>query len=388
MTQVALLACPDYERENLVRTVTRALELSGFAPAAFAGMKVVIKPNLLSPSAPEKAVATHPEFFRAVARVVKDAGAASITVAENPAVASFTKALSKCGYMDAVEEMGIQVAEVGKSRVVFCEKARAFRRWEISEAFCDADVIVSLPKFKTHGITYVTGAVKNLFGTIPGLEKSRWHLKAPDHTDFADMLLDLNEVLAHGFSPQKPIVHIMDAILAQEGEGPGPAGTARQIGAVLAGKSPVAVDWVATQVAGLDVNKVATITRGFGRDLFCAAEGEIEVKGDTIAARRVAGFVPTRGGFRSNMMRGPATWRVTRNWLTPKPVPNPGKCTLCYQCMNICASKAIGKAASGTKTPLYDHEKCIRCYCCAEICPEAAIELKKNWLQELVGMCG
>ncbi|MBU2490179.1 MAG: DUF362 domain-containing protein, partial [Proteobacteria bacterium] len=314
--------------------------------------------------------------------------AASVTVAENPAVASFTRALTKCGYMDAVEELGIQVADVAKTRVVFSEKARAFRRWEISEAFCEADIIISLPKFKTHGITYVTGAVKNLFGAIPGLEKSKWHLKAPDHTDFADMLLDLNEVLAHGFSPQKPILHVMDAILAQEGEGPGPAGSPRHIGAVLAGKSPVAVDWVATQVAGLDVNKVATITRGFDRDLFCASEKDIEVMGDTIASRRITGFVPTKGGFRSNMMRGPATWRVTRNWLTPKPVPQADKCTLCYQCMKICASSAISKASPGAKTPIYDHDKCIRCYCCAEICPEAAIDLKAGWLQKLLGLFG
>ena len=92
----------------------------------------------------------------------------------------------------------------------------------------DADIIINLPKLKTHGLTTITCAVKNLFGLIPGLEKSQWHMKAPGREGFAELLLDLNEALMHGLSEPKPMLHLVDAVVGQEGNGPGPSGTPRR----------------------------------------------------------------------------------------------------------------------------------------------------------------
>ncbi|MFP4474762.1 MAG: DUF362 domain-containing protein [Desulfatibacillaceae bacterium] len=382
MNKVSLQKCEEYDREKLADTITQGLRDIGFDPATLSGRNVVLKPNILMPSPAEKAVTTHPEFFAAACRVVTENGG-NATVVESPAMASLDKAMRKIGFAEIAEQYGVAVADPEDAEVLFCEDAVTYKRFEISRAFHEADIIINLPKFKTHGITYMTGAVKNLFGSIAGLNKSRWHMKVPDPGEFAEMLLDLNVAFVHGFDPKKTMLHVMDAVVGQEGEGPGPAGKPKHIGAVIVGQSPVAVDCVATRVSGLSVKKVHTINAGYERDLGVSSEKDIEIVGERIEDMVVSGYQATRNSIFSNMMRGPLTSRTLRNWMTEKPFPQKDLCTLCYQCMKICPAKAISKAEKGAQVPAYDYDKCIRCYCCAEICPEAAIRLKKGWLQKL-----
>jgi uncharacterized protein (DUF362 family)/Pyruvate/2-oxoacid:ferredoxin oxidoreductase delta subunit len=285
-----------------------------------------------------------------------------------------------------IEKHGIEIAEVTGAEVLFHEGSLKYKRFEISKALFDVDIIINLPKFKTHGITYVTGAVKNLFGTIPGLDKSKWHMKASTAEDFSEFLLDLNEALLHGFKEKKRILHVMDAIVTQEKDGPGPSGTPKKIGAVIIGESPVAVDCVAVQVAGLDMNMVHTITGGFRRNLGVGSPGEIEIRGAAIDDVRVNDFVPTGHAFLTSFgARWPVNTVLFKNLFTEKPVPVEVDCTLCYQCRKICPAGAIGDSDGKRKVPVYDYQKCIRCYCCKEICPQAAISLKRGSLQWVMG---
>lgn len=385
MPVVSLLRCDTYDNVVLKERIYQSLRLIGFDPEQFRNARVVVKPNLLMPAKEEKAIITHAEFFRAVVQVVKQNGGTPVLV-ESPAVHSLERTIRKTGYAEVVETENVTIADPTQTRTLTFDAAKKFKHIDISEAYFDADIILNLPKFKTHGITYITGAVKLLFGAIPGLEKSKMHLRSPTPEAFSEFLLDLYGAMNYGLSPPKPIIHLMDAIMVQEGEGPGPAGIPRRLNAVLAGDNGIAVDYVATMIAGLDIGKAFTVVNGFERDYGVSSPEEITVLGETIAAMQVHDFIPATGGsIFSNMFRWPFNTPFLKNMLLDRPVPNEDRCTLCYQCRKICASGSISESDGKKKIPVYDYKKCIRCYCCLEICPEAAIEKQKGRFQWILG---
>jgi uncharacterized protein (DUF362 family)/Pyruvate/2-oxoacid:ferredoxin oxidoreductase delta subunit len=385
MPTVSLLRCEKYENRLLKDSIRKSLANIGFDLKTLKKARVVIKPNLLMPSKDEKAIITHSEFFRAVVQIVKKAGGTPVLL-ESPAIHSLERAIRKTRYAQVVESESIAVADPARTRALHFEGAKKFKHIDISEGYFDADIIINLPKFKTHGITYITGAVKLLFGAIPGVEKSKMHLRAPTPEEFSEFILDLYGAMNYGFSPPKPILHIMDAILVQEGEGPGPAGKPKWLNAVLAGDNGIAVDYVAARVAGLDVKKALTVVNGFKRKYGLSSADEIEVIGASIESLRPDLFEPATGGsIFSNMFRWPFTTPTFKNLFLDRPAPREDRCTLCYQCKKICASGAISESSGKRKVPSYDYATCIRCYCCLEICPEAAITKERGWLQWMLG---
>jgi uncharacterized protein (DUF362 family)/NAD-dependent dihydropyrimidine dehydrogenase PreA subunit len=384
MTRVALLKCEDYDSLLIREKMVEALNLIGLGPGIFEGKKVVIKPNLLSATAPEKSVVTHPEFFRAALRIVRDHGGTPL-LCESPAFQPLGKVMKKTGYDQIAEEEGCEVAEPRDTAILFSDGPCQYKRFEISSAVFDADIIVNLPKFKTHGLTYITGAVKNLFGLIYGLNKSQWHLKARSKEEFSEFLLDYYSALLKGFERPKVFVHLMDAVMGLEGEGPGPAGTPRKIGAILAGDDAVSVDAVATRLVGLHLKEALTVTLGEKRGLGTGALEKIDVLGASLDVFGVRDYVPSKSSGRSPVSRWPLNTKTLKNLLIEKPVPSRDRCTLCYQCKAICPGGAIGASEGESAVPSYDYDRCIRCYCCMEICPEAAIDLKRGKLQWLLG---
>lgn len=385
MPKVSLLRCSEYENGLLTDVIRGSLANIDFDLKRFDGARVVVKPNLLMPSAPEKAIITHPEFFRAMVQIVRANGGTPILL-ESPAIHSLERAVKKTAYRRVVEEEGVELADPGKTRPLHYDGAKRFKHLAISEGYFDADIIISLPKFKTHGVTYITGCVKMLLGAIPGLEKSRMHMRAPTPEEFSEFLLDLYGAMNFGFDPPKPIVHIMDAILVQEGEGPGPAGTPRRMDAVLAGENGIAVDYVASRLAGLDTARCLTVQNGFARNYGVSSPEDIRVAGDPIEMLKIEDFRPATGAsFFSNMFRWPFNTTLFKNLLLDRPVPREEKCTLCYQCQKICPAGAISASSGKRKVPAYNYDVCIRCYCCLEICPESAIEKGRGRLQWAMG---
>jgi uncharacterized protein (DUF362 family)/Pyruvate/2-oxoacid:ferredoxin oxidoreductase delta subunit len=380
MVKVSLVRCAGYRHDLLEEAITESLMNIGFPLQSFEKKNVVLKPNLMMASAVEKAIITHPAFFRAVAGIVQDHGGRVLLV-ESPAMESVKRVISKGEYGPLVEELGITVPSAAERGVILNPRERRFRRFEVLRSVLDADIVINLPKLKTHGLTYITGATKNLFGLVPGLEKSRWHMKAPGEQAFAELLLDLNEALMYGFSSPKPILHLVDAIIGQEGNGPGPSGIPREIGAVLASANPVAADYVAADLLGFDYRSVTSVLAGFERDLGVSSPDDIDCIGEGIDSARINDFRPARHRIlTATLDRWPFNTKRFRNLFTSRPVPAEEKCILCYQCRTICPAGAIEKANGSTRVPRYDYEKCIRCYCCMEICPEAAIELKPGAL--------
>jgi Pyruvate/2-oxoacid:ferredoxin oxidoreductase delta subunit len=219
---------------------------------------------------------------------------------------------------------------------------------------------------------------------IYGLNKSQWHLKARSKEEFSEFLLDYYSALLRGFEKPKVFIHLMDAVMGMEGEGPGAGGTPRKIGAVLAGQDAVSVDAVATRVVGLPLKEVLTVTLGERRGLGTGAFERIELLGADLDAFQIRDYVPTRASGGNPMGHWPLNTRVLKDLLVEKPAPSKERCTLCYQCKAICPGGAISESQGESGVPSYDYDKCIRCYCCMEICPEAAIRLKKGKLQWLV----
>lgn len=384
MTKVALIKCSDYKDDLLIKVIKDGLGKIGFDFAQLKNARVGLKPNLLMAAKPDKAVTTHPLFFKAVAKIVIEHGGTPI-LTECHGFGPVKSVLNSTGYSEVIKELGMQAGEMDETAELHYPQAKLMKRIEISKAFFDVDIIINLPKFKTHGFTYMSGAVKNLFGTIPGLRKARMHLRFPEPNGFSEWLLDLNGALLNGFEKPKKIIHIMDAIVGQEGEGPGPSGTPKKIGAVIFGSDPVAVDFVAAGVAGLDYKKVPTIMLGFKRDFTVSSPDDISVIGQSIEDLRVKDFQPTKSSFSSHIFRGWLVGPTVKNIFIEKPWPGEEKCTLCYKCKSVCPAEAISDARQNRKIPLYDYKKCIRCYCCIEFCPEAAIALKKGKLQWLLG---
>lgn len=384
MIEVALLRCERYSVPELKKVIHEGIDAVGFPLRSFRGARVALKPNLLSASGPESGIVTHPRFFEAAAEIVIDYGGRPVLV-ESPAVASLKSAIRKAGYDEVLGRLNIGVADVSAVAKISYPEALKFKTFEIIQAFLDADLIVNLPKFKTHGLTYVTAAVKNLFGAVPGMRKSQMHLKCPDREDFSGMILDLYGAFLHGFNPPKALLHVMDAVTALEGDGPGSGGRPRAMNAVVVGTDAVAVDWVATRVSGLDVRLSPMLVQGFRRGFGVSSEREIEVLGGKIEEMRVHGFIPPKGAGATGMLGIPVIQKTLKRLFTPRPVPVEGRCTLCLRCRTICPAHAIAEGETGQSVPDFDYGKCIRCYCCMEVCPEDAVSLRKGRLQRLLG---
>ena len=220
MTPVSLVACASYDPAVLRAAAARAFDLAdGPDPS---GKTVLLKPNLLSASHPDKAVTTHPEVLRAAIRLFRERGAARILVGESPGWQSASLVAGRTGTRAVVEEEGAEWADFSESAVLEVPEGRVVKRFDVARAALDADILVSLPKLKTHKLLYFTGAAKNLFGIVPGLGKSRYHLRYPERREFGAMITDL--VLA-----SKPAFALMDAGVGMEGPGPG-NGTPRPLG--------------------------------------------------------------------------------------------------------------------------------------------------------------
>jgi uncharacterized protein (DUF362 family)/NAD-dependent dihydropyrimidine dehydrogenase PreA subunit len=238
------------------------------------------------------------------------------------------------------------------------------KRLDLLAAWREADTVISLPKLKTHNLTLVSGAVKNLFGLVPGLAKPGYHAKLADIDQFCDMLLDVADCV-------RPAFTVMDGVLALEGDGPSTGGTPRRLGLVLASTDPVALDDVMCRLIGVSPGGLA---------LFRAAERRarwpvnVEVKGEPVAAVAVRDFRLPAARSAARPMRGSRRLlKLVTRALTPRPVPRRGRCTACGDCAGMCPTQAI---VVKDGLAVVDDGRCIRCYCCHEVCPEAAVDLR------------
>jgi len=339
------------------------------------GEHILLKPNLLLGRAPERAVTTHPSVFRAVAQILQQAGAA-ISYGDSPGFGKPQTAVLRSGLFDIAQELNLELADFTHGETVSFPQGRQNKQFTISRGVLSADGMISLPKMKTHGLTRITGAIKNQFGCIPGTLKAEFHARLPMAELFSQMLVDLNLFL-------KPRLFIMDGIMAMEGNGP-QSGTPCPMNVLLFSSDPVALDATVCKLVNLDPTLVLPIQ--YGVEFGLGTITNIEWVGDPIESFVNPSFDVNRHPLSTTDRLGRPS-RLARRFVVPKPFIRAAKCTACGTCVSVCPvnPKAVEFRGSGrTEPPVHDYQRCIRCYCCQELCPEGAIEVSKPLLGRLI----
>jgi uncharacterized protein (DUF362 family)/NAD-dependent dihydropyrimidine dehydrogenase PreA subunit len=372
---VSIQPLADYQPQAVRAALEAVLApLGGMAAFVRLGQQVLIKPNLLAGKPPERAVTTHPEIVRQVILLVQAAGGV-VSVGDSPGIGTPEVVARKCGIFQVVEETGARFAPFVDS-VPITVREGTFHHLEVAREVLDAEVIINLPKLKTHQMMGYTGAVKNMFGAVVGMRKLRLHLQAgADPAFFALMLLELAERFP-------PALSIMDAVVGMEGNGPS-SGEPVPIGALLASPHPLALDTVATALVGLSERQVWTqrVARETGRT--GSRLQDVTLCGPPLATLRPPAFRPAPTSDIGFGLPKPLK-RSLRRALTARPEIAAG-CVRCGDCVRHCPPHAMTLDGQGVHI---DDAKCIRCFCCQELCPHGAIATRQGVLLRIAAFFG
>jgi uncharacterized protein (DUF362 family)/Pyruvate/2-oxoacid:ferredoxin oxidoreductase delta subunit len=360
-----------YDYPRLKELVVSLLKpLGGIESFVARGDRVLLKPNMLAAKPPEAAVTTHPALVRAVAELVREAGC-EVMIGDSPGLGEFRHVAERSDIQRAATESSAKLVPFDDTIEV--QGAGTFRRITIARAYWDADKVINLPKLKTHEMMTMTCAVKNLFGAVVGAEKAGWHLKAGTSREmFARLLLEI-------YLLKKPALSIVDGIVAMEGNGPG-SGDPVNLGVLLAGVNPVAVDVVAARLAGIpaDLLHVEREARRQGQAGSCWEDVELigaQPADFTGRPFKLPAGLDVQFGLPRFIREG------LRNHLTARPYALKDRCTLCGVCRDACPPGIITIKNSA---PSIDYGRCIRCWCCRELCPSDAMEVKRGIILKAV----
>ena len=371
MDQIVLARCNDYDLPRVRTAIVELLEpLGGMRSFVRAGERILLKPNMLSVKSPEQAVTTHPAVVRAVAELVREAGGRAV-IGDSPGMGGFQRVADRSGIARAAAESGAELVEFNDT--VELPGSGTFRRFTLAKAYWEADKIINLPKLKTHEMMTMTCAVKNLFGAVVGAEKAGWHLKAgASREQFARLLLEI-------YLLKKPVLNLVDAIIAMEGNGPG-SGDPLQVGALIAGVNSVAVDLVAGKLAGIPKELLYVEIEAQRMGLAGTDWEEITLSGTPLDSFPLNPFrLPSGLDTQFGLPKFLST--LLKHQLTSFPAADRQHCVLCGICRDACPPLAIEIKNSALTV---DQGRCIRCWCCRELCPHDAMLVKRSLVLKIV----
>ncbi len=355
--KVSIVGCSSYDNELVYNAVKKAINDIDFEIKP--NIKVLIKPNVLSQNTPDQHVTTHPSVVEAIIRIFKE-HKCKVMIGESSGFyqeGGTNKALEISGIKAVSDKYNIPLINLETKPIkdINDENAVVYKNPKISSLIFDADLVVNAPKLKTHTLVKYTGAVKNLYGAIPGGIKQKLHVLAEKEEKFTQILVDIYQNI-------KPQLNIMDAIIGLEGNGPGSSGIPKKTGFIIASKNAPALDIVASEIIGYDPLNIFTNKYCIERKLVNPAE--IEVIGD----KRIINYKKP-----INVSKIPP-WLI--KWVSGLAIVTPysikKKCIKCGICRDVCPVGAIKLAPY----PIIDKKKCISCYCCHENCPHSAMNLK------------
>ena len=327
-SKVALVRCLTYDEDEVFDAVQSGIDLLG-GPDAFAGAneQILLKPNVLAGDPPDRCVCTHPLILKAVARVFQST-TSSLSYGDSAGHGDSLTNLTSAGLVSTAEQIGLAMADFDRGGQVGFPESPLTKRFLIADGVLAADGIVSLSKLKTHMVTRMTGAVKNLYGCIPGQTKRRYHFTYPSAFAFSQMLVALNLLLK-----PKVRLHIMDGVMTMEGNGPR-NGDPVHIGVLLFSTDPVALDTVMCNLIELNPMRVPTSGPGGRWGLGTYKMEEIDVVGDSLSAARPGSYKVKRGPIRDLSAQGMLA-RVD-NLIAQRPVLNQRRCVRCGQGVEAC----------------------------------------------------
>jgi uncharacterized protein (DUF362 family)/Pyruvate/2-oxoacid:ferredoxin oxidoreductase delta subunit len=353
LEKVAIETCIIYDVKLLKTLLHSMFQEISFTPISNA--KVLIKPNLLMSKGPEKAVTTHPAIIQALAELLKDYSCA-VSVGDSPGFGSAEKVLNISGIMDVIKQLGLNISSFDHNIVKKSIGISPYREFLFGDDPERYDLVVNVPKLKTHGMMGVTLGVKNTFGFIHALEKAKWHLRAgQDRSLFASILIDIHATV-------HPAITVLDGILGMDGDGPS-SGRPRNLGILGASKNAFILDDC--------IEKLVRIPYPTPISHLAGKHGllpDYEIKGSIVP--KIDDFLlPDAIDTDWNIPH--FAKRLLKNVFTKKPRVRRKMCQTCGVCVKVCPASALSLQKNG---PYFDYTRCIRCYCCQEMCPEGAIE--------------
>jgi uncharacterized protein (DUF362 family)/NAD-dependent dihydropyrimidine dehydrogenase PreA subunit len=362
--EVFFVRCGDYGAA-LPGALDRLLSLTGWlAPAALAGKRVLLKPNLLTDRTPAQAVTTHPELVRHVVRRFKAAGA-RVTVGDSPAsTANLARVWQATGMAAVCAEEGVPLISFEQAGVQAFElDGFAF---SVARPVLEADLLVNLPKVKSHSLTMLTAAVKNIYGALPGYSKTTLHRLHPKPKIFGQLIKTLWQVIP-------PTLTIADGVVGMEGQGPA-NGRPVRLGFLVAAEDPFALDRALCGILGIDVRRVPYLAAQRASDVVTPL-----LRGDAVA---VPSFEIPSGAHLLSLL---PEWLVRRAgsvvWV--RPAFSEAACAGCGLCEKACPVRALALAPAARR-PVLDRARCISCSCCHEVCPKGAIRMTQSGLLRLL----
>ncbi len=377
--RVMVMRCERYE-VNMIKTILQEglQPWGGIEHFVKPGQRVLLKVNLLMAKKPEEVTTTHPAVVQAVTELVQ-AAQGQVVIGDSPG-GPFTKALLQRVYrrtgMEGVAnatgvELNWDFGAVERPN----PEGKILKTLTLGKFIDDADVIINLPKLKTHGMTKMTGGVKNMFGAIPGLIKAEYHLNMQDINDFSNVLIDIALATA-------PDLTITDGIIGMEGEGPS-GGKSIELNTLLISPNPFAIDVAVAELVKIKQDKIPTI-KAAGERGQVALLNEIELLGTPLQELQPTEFASPDISYSAKLLERflpnfVAQW-VTRA-LKPKPIFDPEICIQCGDCIRSCPPQIITRMEKGVKADL---DKCIRCFCCQELCPKKAVSIQRPLLGRLL----
>lgn len=374
-SKVSVIKCKSYNQEELYPAIRKSLDLiGGINSFVKESDKVLIKPNLLCACTPDKGIDTHPEFVRAVIRIVKETKA-EIFLGDAPSVWGTPEDVDNVYELSGMR----QVCKEEKVRLVDFSQGAMVSNYPLASWVKECNRIISLPKFKTHDLMVLTGAIKNLFGLIPGLSKTELHRRAMRSDEFAKVLVDIYELA-------KPTISIVDGIVAMEGDGPANGGTLRDLGLIIASSDAVALDSILAIIMGLKPEDIFSTKEAFERKLGNMHLSEIEVLGERLEGVIVRDYkIPQL----SILNRVPKTFlNVGKRLIRFRAIIDQDKCKLCGLCVKSCPAGAISQQPQAMAI---EFNRCVLCMCCKEICPQGAVFIRRSpllgvlkWLLKLL----
>lgn len=379
MSKVSIIECRKYKKQDVEQAVSAAIDLlGGWQQFVKPDERIILKPNLLAKAEPDKACTTHPQVFAAVGSLLREKGYEHLSYGDSPGnhLMGLEKTAEGCGIKEKAEDLNIKAADFMRGTEIPFPQGETCRHFVLCNGVLEQDAIINICKMKTHMLERITGAVKNTFGCVYGFNKGASHAKFANAERFGKMLVDLNRLV-------KPRLHIMDGIVAMEGNGP-QSGTPVPMHVIMASEDPVALDSIFCKLIHLDPQLVPTNAHGQMQGIGSYENIEVITTEGPIT---VEAAVDRWGDPDFEVQRDPNVKGELRSirWLRPllekRPYIQADKCIGCGICVNSCPTeeKAI-YFEHGKPVPRYQYKNCICCYCCQEMCPESAILVKKPWL--------